>query len=80
MWQRLSEILYTWYIDLMNEAWQSAYLQADETGCRVNGVTHWLWCFTNPSLTCYVIHRSRGSPVLADFFGDLFPGILISEF
>lgn len=80
MWQRLAEILYNWYIDIMDEAWQSAYLHADETGWRVNGVTHWLWCFTNPSLTCYLIHRSRGSPVLADFFGDLFPGILISDF
>ena len=80
MWRRLADILYVWYIDIMEQAWDSAYLHADETGWRVDGTTHWLWCFTNPNLTCYLIDRSRGSPVLSRFFGDLFPGILISDF
>ena len=80
MWRRLAEILTAWYNEIARQANQSAYLHADETGWRVNGVTHWLWCFTNDRLTCYVIHRSRGSPVLAEFFGELFQGILISDF
>ncbi|MBU0753609.1 MAG: IS66 family transposase [Planctomycetes bacterium] len=80
MWYRLAEILSAWYDEIIEQANQSAYLHADETGWRVNGVTHWLWCFTNKRLTCYLIHRSRGSPVLADFFGELFQGILISDF
>jgi transposase len=80
MWARLAEILSAWYNQIMEQAKKSAYLHADETGWRVNGVTHWLWCFTNDTLTCYLIHRCRGSPVLADFFGELFHGILISDF
>ena len=80
MWRRLADILYVWYIEIMDQAWYSAYLHADETGWRVDGTTHWLWCFTNSRLTCYLIDRSRGSPVLSRFFGDLFPGILISDF
>jgi hypothetical protein len=80
MWLRLSQILYPWYLQICEEARASAYLHADETGWRVNGVTHWLWCFCNHRLTCYLIHRCRGSPVLAGLFGELFSGILISDF
>ena len=80
MWLRLSQILYPWYLQICEEARASAYLHADETGWRVNGVTHWLWCFCNHRLTCYLIHRCRGSPVLAGLFGELFCGILISDF
>jgi hypothetical protein len=80
MWRRLTEILTAWYDQIVDQANQSAYLHADETGWRVNGVTHWLWCFSNKRLTCYLIHRCRGSPVLAAFFGELFDGILISDF
>ena len=80
MWYRLAQILTAWYDEIVEQANKSAYLHADETGWRVNGVTHWLWCFTNNRLTCYLIHRSRGSPVLAGFFGELFSGILISDF
>ena len=80
MWLRLSQILYPWYLQICQEARASAYLHADETGWRVGGVTHWLWCFCNHRLTCYLIHRCRGSPVLAGLFGELFSGILISDF
>jgi hypothetical protein len=80
IWYRLCDILYDWYQTIADQAIGSAYLHVDETGWRVNGETHWLWCFTNKKLTFYLIHRSRGSPVLAEFFGDLFDGILISDF
>lgn len=80
MWARLADILSAWYDQILQQARDSSYLHADETGWRVNGVTHWLWCFTNKRLTCYLIHRCRGSPVLAQFFGELFEGILISDF
>ena len=80
MWLRLAQILYPWYLQIIEQARLSAYLHADETGWRVNGVTHWLWCFCNTKLTCYLIHRCRGSPVLAELVGELFSGILISDF
>jgi hypothetical protein len=80
MWLRLSQILYPWYLQIIEQARSSAYLHADETGWRVGGVTHWLWCFCNHRLTCYLIHRCRGSPVPAGLFGELFSGILISDF
>jgi len=80
MWHRLAELLYPWYEQIQREALDSAVLHADETGWRVNGKTHWLWCFTTPELTYYLIDRSRGSPALLKFFTDAFAGTLVSDF
>jgi len=49
-------------------------------GWRVDGKTHWLWCFTNPRVSFYVIDRSRGSPALSKIFTDVFKGVLITDF
>ncbi len=80
MWYRLQEVLYPWYEQIQRDALASAVLHADETGWRVNGKTHWLWCFTTPRLTYYMIHRSRGHPALLEFFISEFAGILVSDF
>jgi len=79
-WQRLAEILTPWYEQLAQEARQSAYLHADETGWRVRGQTCWLWCFANGQVCYYLIDRCRGSPVLQQFFGEAFEGILLHDF
>ena len=80
MWQRLQVILFAWYEEIQRQALDSAVLHADETGWRVNGKTHWLWCFCTRDLTYYMIDRARGSPALLKFFIDEFPGILVSDF
>jgi transposase len=80
MWYRLQEVLYAWYEQIQQEALQSAVLHGDETGWRVNGKTHWLWCFGNPTLTYFMIDRSRGSPALQKFFTQEFNGTLITDF
>ncbi len=80
MWYRLQEVLYPWYEQIQRDALASAVLHADETGWRVNGKTHWLWCFTTPRLTYYMIHRSRGHPAFLEFFISEFAGILVSDF
>jgi len=46
----------------------------------VNGRGHWLWCFTAPKLTYYLIDRRRGRPVLARFFRKEFAGTLVTDF
>ena len=80
MWHRLAELLYAWYQQIQQEALKSAVLHADETGWRVNGKTHWLWCFSTQDLTYYMIDRSRGSPALMKFFTEAFAGTLVSDF
>lgn len=80
MWRRLREILLAWYLEIQARALDSAVLHADETGWRVNGQTHWLWCFTTTDLTYYRIDRSRGSPALKKFFKKEFAGVLVTDF
>lgn len=80
MWHRLAEVLYPWYEEIGRQARQSAVLHADETGWRVNGKTHWLWCFANHQSTYFMIDRSRGSPALLTFFVEEFSGTLVSDF
>jgi transposase len=80
IWHRLREILFAWYLEIQAQALDSAVLHADETGWRVNGKTHWLWCFTTPELTYYLIDRSRGSPALKRFFQKEFAGVLVTDF
>lgn len=79
-WQRLADILTPWYEQIAAEAKRSAYLHADETGWRVRGRTCWLWCFANHQNCYYLIDRNRGSPVLQQFFGEAFDGILLHDF
>lgn len=80
MWHRLREILRAWYLEIQAQALNSAVLHADETGWRVNGKTHWLWCFTAIDVTFYMIDRSRGSPALKRFFTKEFAGVLVTDF
>jgi len=60
-WRRLAEVLEAWYEQIGEEAKTSAHLHADETGWRVDGRTHWLWCFTNDRNCSYLIDRCRCS-------------------
>lgn len=79
-WYRLQEILFPWYEQIQNDALNAAVLHADETGWRVNGKGHWLWCFSYARGTYYLIDRKRGRPVLARFFRRAFNGTLVTDF
>jgi len=79
-WRRLADVLNSWYEQIGSEAKRSAHLHADETGWRVNGRTHWLWCFANDRNCYYMIDRCRGSPALQKFFTTVFEGVLITDF
>lgn len=79
-WYRLQEILFPWYEQIQQEALLAAVLHADETGWRVNGKGHWLWCFSYTRGTYYMIDAGRGRPVLAKFFKAAFQGVLVTDF
>jgi len=79
-WQGLAAILLAWYAEIGEQVKASGVLHADETGWRVSGRTHWLWCFTTRKATYYMIDRSRGSPALSKFFTSAFDGILVTDF
>jgi transposase len=79
-WYRLQEMLFPWYEQIQAEALDAAVLHADETGWRVDGKGHWLWCFASANCTYYLIDRRRGRPVLARFFRRAFAGTLVTDF
>jgi len=79
-WRRLGEALLPWYQQIAQEAEAGAVLHADETGWRVDGQGHWLWCFANQRCCYYLIDRSRGSPALQKFFTEVYQGTLVSDF
>jgi transposase len=79
-WQRLGEVLSTWYDQIGQQVKLSGVLHADETGWRLNGKPHWLWCCTTKGATYYMIDRSRGSPALKRFFTEAFDGVLVTDF
>jgi FtsZ-binding cell division protein ZapB len=58
----------------------SPYVNADETGWRVNGQNHWLWVFTNKEVALYHIDESRGSKVVTNILGEKYQGVLGCDF
>lgn len=59
---------------------ESDFVHADETGWRVNGKNHWLWCFTNKDSAFYQIDETRSSRVVEEILGKEYGGVLISDF
>jgi transposase len=79
-WHRLAAILEAWYEEILDDIQKTGVLHADETGWRVNGQTHWLWCFTCIRATLFTIERSRAGPVVLEFLKEQFSGVLVSDF
>jgi transposase len=79
-WQRLAAVLKPVYDDLAEAAKFSAVLNVDESGWRIMGRTAWLWCFTSARLAYYVLTPSRAGPVIKQVLGEIFKGILITDF
>ncbi|MFQ5631005.1 MAG: transposase, partial [bacterium] len=79
-WYRLAEILKSVYDEIGQQTKESSVLNADETGWRVYGRTHWLHCLCNQMLVYFGIERSRGSPAIRKLLGEFFRGILVSDF
>lgn len=79
-WARLGLVFKPWHEQIGQAVRRGGVLHSDETGWRVNGKTHWLWCFTNPTASYYTIDPSRGSEVINNFLKDSFAGTLITDF
>ncbi len=80
MWHRLAGILEPWYQEIADDISRAGVLHGDESGWRVNGKTHWLWCFTTPIATLFAIEKSRAGPVILKYIKDIFDGVLVSDF
>jgi len=76
----LSEILWAWYEEITQDIQKAGVLHGDETGWRVNGKTHWLWCFTSLTATIFTVEQSRAGPVVLEFIKEYFCGVFVSDF
>jgi len=79
-WKKLAFLLEPLYDEIGRRVSQSGVLSADETGWRLNGITHWLWGFATSTFCYYRITKSRASPVIKEVLGRFFQGILICDF
>ena len=77
---RIAGILTPWYDQIALDVKDASVLNADETGWRVLGKTHWLWCFCSLDATYYMIDASRGGPALERFFTEAISGVLVTDF
>ena len=68
------------YSELLGDLKKSSYINADETGWKLDGINHWLWKFANKKVSITHIDRSRGSRVVEDILGKKYDGVLISDF
>ena len=76
---RLSDRLAPVEKQIQDALQQSAVVQSDETGWRICGLLSWLWVFTNPHFTLYVIRRGRGHQIVLDTLGAAFKGVLLTD-
>jgi transposase len=67
------------YVELREKLLQAPALYVDETSWWVGGSLHWLWVFTHPQGTFYLVDQSRGRVVLQAVLGEVFPGVLVSD-
>jgi len=79
-WKNLGAVLKPAYDDIGKKIKNSAVLHGDESGWRISGSTHWLWCFATKKFCYFVIDKTRGSPLIKKVIGKLFKGILICDF
>ena len=77
--QRVGRKLQPDYDQVAVQLRQSAVVHADETSWWVGGPGWWLWVFTTPTLTFYVVVQSRGAAVAREVLADKFAGVLVSD-
>jgi transposase len=77
--QRVARKLQPDYDQMAVQLRQSAVVHADETSWWVGGPGWWLWVFTTPTLTFYVVVQSRGAAVAMEILAEKFAGVLVSD-
>ncbi|MEK6838044.1 MAG: transposase [Nanoarchaeota archaeon] len=63
------------YAEIERKIREAPVKGCDETGWRLNGLNHWVWCIVNEEVAWYKVHRRRSykvvKPVLQDQTGKL---------
>lgn len=76
---RVAERLAPRYEQLHAELCQAPVVHVDETSWWVAGAPAWLWVFTHPRGTFYLVCQGRGREVLEAVLGFVLKGLLVSD-
>lgn len=76
---RAAEAIQSEYDEILDKIRDASILYVDETGIHVQGRKYWIWTFTTPSETFYVIRKSRGTGVLLEVLTRRFKGIIVCD-
>lgn len=79
-WSQLATTLEPYYQQLEQQVRSAAVVNADETGWRLNGITHWLWAFCTADICYFLIDPHRSSAVVLRVLGEWFAGFLVCDF
>src|SRR5512137_236300 len=77
--RRAAEAVQSEYVEILNKIRAASILYVDETGIHVQGEKHWIWTFTTPTETFFVIRKSRGTNVLIEVLTRRFKGIIVCD-
>jgi len=77
--RRAADAVQSEYDAILSKIRGSPILYVDETSIHVQGETHWIWTFTTPSETFFVIRSSRGMKVLVEVLTRRFKGIIVCD-
>lgn len=76
--RRVADATRSEYEKLVEQIRESPFVHIDETQLRVSGRTYFVWIFTTPDKTLYVIRPTRGKSVPKEILGD-YQGIVITD-
>jgi transposase len=77
--RRAADAVQSGYEAILNRIRAAQILYVDETSIDVQGEIHWIWTFTTPSETFFVIRKSRGMKVLMEVLTRKFTGIIVCD-
>jgi len=77
--RRAADAVGSEYDAILNKIRDAPILYVDETSIHVQGEKHWIWTFTTPSETFFVIRKSRDMKVLTEVLTRRFKGIIVCD-
>jgi transposase len=76
---RAADAVQSEYDAILKKIRGAPILYVDETSIHVQGERHWIWTFSTPSESFFVIRKSRGMKVLTEVLTRRFKGIIVCD-
>jgi transposase len=77
--RRAADAVRSEYDAILRKIRSAPILYVDETSIHVQGERHWIWTFSTPLESFFVIRKSRGMKVLMEVLTRRFKGIIVCD-